>query len=42
VSLGSWITVKVRASTNLSLRALDHSYPTEEGACGKARGFYPL
>ena len=42
VQLGSWITVTVRASSNLCLRSTDLSYPQEEGATGNPRGFYPL
>ena len=42
VQLGSWITLKVRSSVNLSVRSLDASYPEEEGLVGLKRGFYPL
>lgn len=42
VKLGSWITVPVRATRNISLRSTDLSYPTEEGMFGHPRGFYPL
>lgn len=42
IKLGSWITFKVRASHNLSIRSLDSSYPEEEGLTGLKRGFYPL
>lgn len=42
VELGSWITVKVRSSYNLSIRSLDSSYPDEEALTGLKRGFYPL
>jgi len=42
VKLGSWITIKVKSSKNLSVRSLDESYTTEVGALGRARGFYPL
>lgn len=41
VQLGSWVTVKVYASRNLSLRTTDLSYPTEQGMNGHPRGFYP-
>ena len=42
IELGSWITMKVRSSINLSIRSLDPSYPEEEGLVGMMRGFYPL
>mgnify|MGYP003186119029 FL=1 len=42
IQLGSWVTFKVCASSNLSLRDVDKSYPTEEGLYGTARTFYPL
>lgn len=42
VKLGSWITIKVRSSYNLSIRSLDESYLGEKGVMGRARGFYPL
>jgi len=42
VKLGSWITIKVKASRNLSIRSLDESFTTEMGEMGRARGFYPL
>lgn len=42
VKLGSWITIKVRSSYNLSIRSLDESYLEEKGVMGRARGFYPL
>jgi len=42
VKLGSWITIKVRASYNLSIRSLDERYTTESSMMGRARGFYPL
>ena len=42
IQLGSWITLKVRSTYNLSIRSLDPSYPDEEGLTGLQRGFYPL
>lgn len=42
VKLGSWITIKVRSSYNLSIRSLDESHIQESGIMGRARGFYPL
>ena len=42
VKLGSWITVKVRSSYNLSIRSLDERYTSEAAMMGRARGFYPL
>ena len=42
VKLGSWLTIKVRASYNLSIRSLDERYTTESATMGRARGFYPL
>ena len=42
VKLGSWITIKVRSSYNLSIRSLDERYTTEAAMMGRARGFYPL
>lgn len=42
VKLGSWITIKIRASYNLSIRSLDERYTTEAAMMGRARGFYPL
>lgn len=42
VKLGHWVTVKVCSNINLSMRALDYSYPSEYGLTGKPRGFYPL
>lgn len=42
VELGSWITIKVKSTHNLSIRSLDPSYPDEEGLTGIQRGFYPL
>ena len=42
VKLGHWVTVKVCSNVNISIRALDSSYPSEQGMTGKSRGFYPL
>lgn len=42
VQLGLWVTVKICASSNISLRSLDYSYPSEEALYGHKRGFYPL
>lgn len=42
VKLGSWITIKVKSSYNLSIRSLDESHLQEQGVMGRARGFYPL
>ena len=42
VKLGSWITIKVRSSYNLSIRSLDESHIQEQGIMGNPRGFYPL
>jgi len=42
VKLGSWITIRVKASYNLSIRSLDESHLQEKGIMGRARGFYPL
>ena len=42
IMLGSWYTVPVWSSRNLSLRATDLSYPQEEGRFGHPRTFYPL
>lgn len=42
VKLGSWITIKVKSSYNLSIRSLDERYLEEKATMGRARGFYPL
>lgn len=42
VELGSWVSFVVRSNKNLCLRALDYSYPQEEGLTGHPRGFYPF
>jgi len=36
-----WITFPLVSSMNLNVRALDHSFPTEEGLTGHKRGFHP-
>lgn len=42
VQLGSWITVRLRTSRNLSIRSSDSSNAGEMGLAGVPRGFYPL
>ena len=42
VQLGSWITIKLRSSTNLSIRSLDETHINERSITGNPRGFYPL
>lgn len=42
VKLGTWLTLSVRSTRNLGLRATDLSYPSEQGMFGHPRGFYPL
>lgn len=42
VKLGSWITIKVRSTYNLSIRSLDSSHLQEAAEMGRERGFYPL
>lgn len=42
VRLGSWITMRVRSSTNLCIRSLDESHINESSIMGNPRGFYPL
>ena len=42
IMLGSWYTLPVWSTRNLSLRATDLSYPQEEGRFGHPRTFYPL
>lgn len=41
VPLGMWVTFSLVSDTNLNIRTLDSSYPTEEGLTGHKRGFYP-
>lgn len=42
VKLGSWITMRVKSSTNLCIRSLDESHINEASIMGNPRGFYPL
>lgn len=42
VKLGSWITIKVRCSRNLSIRSKDTSNLAETTLFGHSRGFYPI
>lgn len=42
VELGSWITIKVRSTVNLSIRSIDHSMVSEESLTGHGRSFYPI
>lgn len=41
VQLGSWITFKLRSSTNLSIRSIDGSNLNEKGIFGRPRAWYP-
>lgn len=41
VQLGSWITFRLRSSTNLSLRSVDDSNLNEKGIFGRSRSWYP-
>lgn len=41
VQLGSWITFKLRSSTNLSIRSVDESNINEKGIFGRPRAWYP-
>lgn len=41
VQLGSWITFKLRSSTNLSIRSIDQSNINEKGIFGRPRAWYP-
>lgn len=41
VQLGSWITFRLRSSTNLSLRSVDESNTNEIGIYGRPRSWYP-
>lgn len=41
VQLGSWITFKLRSSTNLSIRSIDESNINEKGIFGRPRSWYP-
>ena len=42
VQLGHWVTFKVCANINLSMRTTDDSHYEENGLTGLSRGFYPL
>ena len=42
VKLGTWTTIKVRSTTNLSIRSADESYVSESYLMGTPRSFYPL
>lgn len=41
VQLGSWITFKLKSSTNLSIRSIDESNINEKGIFGRPRAWYP-
>lgn len=41
IPLGMWVTFPLVSSMNLNVRALDPSFPTEEGLTGHKRGFHP-
>jgi hypothetical protein len=41
IQLGSWITFKVRSSSNLSIRSVDDSNVAEKAVMGTPRTFYP-
>lgn len=41
VQLGQWITIVVRSTMNLNIRALDDSIPDEEALVGHPRTFFP-
>ena len=41
VKLGTWITFRVRSSSNLCLRSVDQSYVAEAQIMGSPRSFYP-
>ena len=41
VKLGMWVTITVRSTKNLNVRAIDASIPDEVGLTGHPRGFYP-
>ena len=42
VKLGSWITIKIKSTNNLSIRTIDESYREEVAIFGHGRKFYPL
>ena len=41
IRLGMWVTLTVRSTYNLNVRALDESIPDETALTGHPRGFYP-
>ena len=41
IRLGMWVTITVRSTYNLNVRALDESIPDETALTGHPRGFYP-
>lgn len=42
VPLGHWVTFKICSNTNLAMRDIDFSRPSEEAVHRRKRGFYPL
>ena len=42
VKLGSWITIKIKSTNNLSIRTVDESNREEVAIFGHGRKFYPL
>lgn len=42
VKLGSWITIKIKSTNNLSIRTVDESNREEVAIFGRGRKFYPL
>lgn len=42
VKLGSWITIKIKSSNNLSIRTIDESNREEVAIFGHGRRFYPI
>lgn len=42
VKLGSWITIKIKSTNNLSIRTIDESNREEVAIFGHGRKFYPL
>lgn len=41
IKLGMWVTLKLRSTRNLNIRALDDSIPDESALTGHDRGFFP-
>lgn len=41
IKLGMWVTLRIRSTRNLNIRALDDSIPDEAALTGHDRGFYP-